>query len=41
MILLDGIIVPGQLMIPALMLAVDLSFLLGSFKLNGSDELSL
>ena len=27
--------------IPALMLAIDLSFLLGSFKLNQNDELSL
>ena len=38
MILLDGILSPGQLIIPALMLATDLSFLLGSFKLNQSDE---
>ena len=41
MILLDGILLPGQLIIPALMLAIVLSFLLGSFKLNWSDELSL
>ena len=42
MILLDGILSPGQLIIiPVLMLAIDLSFLLGSFKLNQSDELSL
>ena len=41
MIFLDGILSPGQLVIPALMLAIDLSFLLGSFKLNRSDELSL
>ena len=41
MILLEGILSPGQLIIPALMLAIDLSFLLGSFKLNLSDELSL
>lgn len=41
MILLDEILSSGQLMIPALILAIDLSFLLGSFKLNQSDELSL
>ena len=41
MILLDGILWPGQLIVPALMLAIDLSFLLGSFELNSSDELSL
>ena len=41
MILLDGILSPGQLIRPALMLAIDLSFLLGSFKLNQNDELSL
>ena len=41
MILLEGILSPDQLIIPALMLAIDLSFLLGSFKLNLSDELSL
>ena len=29
------------IIIPALMLAIDLSFLLGSFKLNWSDKLSL
>ena len=40
-IILDGILSPGQLKIPALRLAIDLSFLLGSFKLNWSDELSL
>ena len=39
-IILDGILSPGQLKIPALRLAIDLSFLLGSFKLNWSDELS-
>ena len=41
MILLDGILSPGQLTIPALMLAIDLSFLLGSFKLNQSGKLRL
>ena len=41
MILLDGILSPGQLTIPALMLAIELSFLLGSFKLKQSDKLSL
>ena len=41
MILLVGILSPGQLMIPVLMLAVDSSFLLGSFKLNQSDVLSI
>ena len=42
MILLDGILSPGQLIIiPVLMLAIDLRFVLGSFKLNQSDELSL
>ena len=40
-IILDGILSPGQLKIPALRLAIDLSFFLGSFKLNQSDELSL
>ena len=40
-IILDGILSPGQLKIPALRLAIDLSFLLGSFKLNRSDELSI
>ena len=35
----DPVIWP--LVIPALMLAIDLSFLLGSFKLNWSDKLSL
>ena len=40
-IILDGILSPGQLKIPALRLAIDLSFLLGSFKLNQSVELSL
>ena len=40
-IILDGILSPGQLKIPALGLAIDLSFLLESFKLNWSDELSL
>ena len=41
MILLGGILSPGQLIIPALMLAIDLSFLIGSFKLIWNDELSL
>ena len=41
MILPDEILSPGQLIIPALMLAIDLSFLLGSFKLSQSDRLSL
>ena len=41
MILLDEILSHGQLIILALMLAIDLSFLLGSFKLNQSDKLSL
>ena len=41
MILLDAILSPGQSIIPALILAIDLSFLLGSFKLNRNDELSL
>ena len=42
MILLDGILSPGQLIIPALgMLAIDLTFLLLSFKLSWSDEVSL
>ena len=40
-IILDGILSPGQLKIPALRLAIDLSFLLGSFKFNRSYELSL
>ena len=40
-IILDGILSPGQLKIPALRLAIDLGFFLGSFKLNWSDELSL
>ena len=40
-IILDGILSPGQLKIPAQKLAIDLSFLLGSFKLNWSYELSL
>ena len=34
MILLYGILSPGQLIIPALTLAIDLSFLLGSLKLQ-------
>ena len=34
MILLDRILSPGHLIISALMLAIDLSFLLGSFKLK-------
>ena len=38
MILLDEILSSGQLIIPALILTIDLSFLLGSFKLNQSDE---
>ena len=41
MTLLDGILSSGQLKIPALRLTIDLSFLLGSFKLNLNDELSL
>ena len=41
MILLDGILPPGQLVIPALTLAIDLSFFLGSFKLSQSDEINL
>ena len=41
MILPDGVLSPGQLITLALMQAIDLSFLLGSFKLNQSDELSL
>ena len=41
MILPDEILSHGQLIILALMLSIDLSFLLGSFKLNWSDELSL
>ena len=41
LILLDGILSPGQLIIPALMLAIDLSFLLGLLKFNQSDKLSL
>ena len=36
-----GILSPGELIIPALILAINLSFLLGSFKLNQSDKLSL
>ena len=39
--LLDGNLSPGQLIIHALMLGIDLSFLLGSFKFNRSYELSL
>ena len=38
MILLDEILSHGQLIILALMLAIDLSFHLGSFKLNQSDK---
>ena len=41
MILLDEILSHGQLIILSLMLSIDLSFLLGSFKLNRSAELSL
>ena len=41
MILLDGILSPGQLIISTLILAIDLSFLLGSFKLKQSDKPSL
>ena len=41
MILLDGILSPGQLIISTLILAIDLSFLLGSFKLNQSGKLRL
>ena len=40
-IILDGILSPGQLKIPALRLAIDLSFLLGLLKFNQSDKLSL
>ena len=40
-IILDGILSPVQLKIPALRLTIDLSFLLGSYKLNRNDELSL
>ena len=41
MILLDEILSHGLLIIPALMLSIDLSFLLGSFKLKQSGKLSL
>ena len=41
MILLGGILSPGQLRILALMLAIDLNFLLVSFKFNQSDEINL
>ena len=41
MILLDENLSHGQVIIPALMLSIDLSFLLGSFKLKQSDKLSL
>ena len=41
MILLDGILSPGQCLISALMLGIDLRFLLESFKINRSDKLSL
>ena len=41
MILLDEILSHGLLIIPALMLSIDLSFLLGSFKLKQSDKPSL
>ena len=41
MILLDSILSPGQLIISALTLAIDLSFLLGSVKVNQSNKLSL
>ena len=40
-ILLEGILSPVQLIIPVLTLAIDLSFLLGTLKLNQSDKLSL
>ena len=39
MILLDAVLSPGQLIIPALTLAIDISFLLGT--LNQSNDLSL
>ena len=41
MILLDENLSHGQVIIPALMLSIDLSFLLGSFKLKQSGKLSL
>ena len=41
MIWQDGILSPGQLKVYALMLAIDLSFLLELFELNWSDKLSL
>ena len=41
MVLLDEILSHGLLIIPALMLSIDLSFLLGSFKLKQSDKPSL
>ena len=41
MILLGGILSPGQLRILALMLAIDLNFLLVSFKFNQSHDKNL
>ena len=41
MILLEGILSPGQLIISALTLAIDLSFPLGSLKVNQNNKLSL
>ena len=41
MVLPDGLLSPGQLITLALMQAINLSFLLGSFKLNQSDVLSI
>ena len=41
MVLPDGILSPGQLITLALMQTINLSFLLGSFKLSRSDKLSL
>ena len=40
LILLDGILSPGQLIIPALTLAIYMNFLLGSLKLNQNKKLS-
>ena len=41
LILLDGIPSPGQLIMPALTLAIGLNFFSGSLKFNQNDELSL
>ena len=38
MILLDGIVSLCQLIIPALTLAIDLNFILGSLELNQNDK---